>query len=402
MLRDLESGQWTRAPNKEEVGEELRKAVSRMDPNTVVNVVNLAVSVYNAYQLREVRKGVARLEASTQRIEEGLAAFRVSADAQHEVLKNILKQQSAMLGALLDGQQTALQQLDVIRREMAEGFNATHEAIADADAHRIANELGSRTKTLLRHQAALGDAAAGGGDFKSAAAPVINTAADLLGWLDEQLERHVVGAPARLPLLLSKAAVLRMRLDARCFAGEPASGVDRERAEFADEIAREAFAVSDGRTIYTLSTTHADLLATYVFLHRAFFIQTKMAFNEQGELVPLFPAGTDSWDDHLASVRASLTRRAGDVSTSTSVSIDDERWLNAFKEKERDPREILDVLGVPRSVSDVAIDELLALRPFIDAKGRGEVADHLQREFGWQRPPQIVTVDALAPAEVTR
>lgn len=388
------SGQFTTRPVEEEIKKELVEKGLHVDPNLVVNIANLGVSLYNAYQLRQVRKQLDVVGKGVERTQKDLAALRSFSEEQFKSMHGLLDQQRQLLGTLLEGQQSIVQQLEVVRREMSAGFAATQRAIVDADARRIADELGARASALLRTQKHLVDAVNSGIDVVAEARRVVDAATDLLGWLDTQLHRHAAGEPARLPLLMSKAAALHFLLDARRFAGSASEGIDRERSEFADEIAREAFAVADKRTIYALSTTHAELLSAYVFLFRVFTTAVEIVVDEGGTIEQLFPVGHFQWNDHLAAVRGALN---GERPSATAPG--DRDWLDAFRRENRSPRELLDVLGVP-AVKNVEIENLLALRPFIDAKGRNEVGKHLQREFGWQRAPSVVTVDSLAPVEV--
>lgn len=385
---DADTNRYTRAPREEDLNEMHKLSRFKVDPNLVINTVNLGVSVYNAYQLRVVRKQLTTLTDDVAVGREEVRAFREEAHRHHQQATTLLAQHSALLAQLNDGQQNIAARLERLQVALEEGFARTGQSIDAATAARRTDELESRSQHVLSYTRDLIDAL--GTDLqKIAAERVVTSSTDLLGWLDTRVKNYPAGDPARLPLLVAKAAALRWRLDARAFEGFSLDSLARERYAFADEVAREAHAVVDGQTVHAIAVERRELVAAYVFLHRAFTTAHIAAIDEHGVEQLLFPVGTFAWDDHLDNVRATFSTSSTVERSAPLSSLASESWLRAWR-TDGTVGDLLDVLGVPRAVDGADVDRMQALQPFVTHAGRASVADVLQREFGWEQAPVVV------------
>jgi hypothetical protein len=380
--------------------------------NLGVGLVNLGVGVYNAYQIRQVRKDLARLEGKVDTIVDEveqvrqdirlLGDFTAQSFAQ---VQGVLQSHGAALGILLDGQYILAQRLELLSAQIAEGFVSVQQVQIETDARRVRQQLESGALRTLDYWKVMRDRLSA----RQLPSPVelnrvIESGTEMRAWIDVTLREQTPESPARLPLLVSKAVALRMIAEARFLEHSNHPTNIRELSEFVEEVSQAARALCQDRTPWELATSFKPVLDGYVYLHRGLTQGAVLGVGEDATAIPVVPTSTFVWDDGLVAVRALGMPAAVQAEVvakwSGASSENDQAWTERFRGEtgtDPSPELVARLLGAPPAI---AVDDstLRQARSLSLHRGRSELGHRLEREFGWESPPRILPGDANGSA----
>ena len=284
-----------------------------------VGIVNLGIGIYTAYQVTQTRRELAAVSrqigdiaAGQQEIRGDIAELATFSRIAVERVDLTLKQHGAMLGAMLYATDATHDRLDALHDLIASGFVDQRALVLSTAARAVQLEFDARHAESVRHYRALQIALSSGRlPSPQEVGRVIDSATKFIAWSEAARRSMPDGSPTRMPLLVAKAAGLRMLHDARSLEGG-ADIVSDEKREFLHEVAGEAAMLTEDRSISDLASDLREVLAAYVYLHRALGMQVTVAIDTAtGLSVALIDPSEYAWDDGLASVRGRTTPTSG-------------------------------------------------------------------------------------------
>ncbi|OKH53902.1 hypothetical protein NIES2101_09135 [Calothrix sp. HK-06] len=278
-----------------------------------LNILNLGVGIYNATQLRKVKKklgnihqevqsGIEKLENKLERNnEEVQTAFNIiheQIQASFNSIKSALTVQHRTLELLVSSQNDIAKKMNILREEMRTGFQQVIEEVKDIEALRKREEFETRTFKLLkayeRFTYILPEL--------TEADQLIERAEDLEAWLRTQLNRIEPGKAERLPLFVALAFSVRAKADAfEAKGGDYTSFAVKEITTLINEICHEADAFCKGLSLYALGVEMPEILYQYVLLYRS--LRKGLELQKQPETQVLFSENQMIWDDGLEDFR---------------------------------------------------------------------------------------------------
>ncbi len=385
--------------------------------NVGLNLINLGVGVYNAYQLHKVRDG---LEQVSGEVRAGVSSLRQQIDDHLNGVHRGLEAQARMLEILCSSQQGIEDRLDLVRQEMAQGFREMVAVIDDQAAQRRQEEFFERVRALEREYRAFSlflQNPEAKKELAVAAEGVERSASSLLSWAESQLSRVERGSPARLPLNVACVFATRARGDAlHVRGGHWRSVADQEMADLEHRISQEAFQLVDESTLWSIGVSYVDIIAQYAMLLRGIRRGRDIEALGEGRLLPV-PEDA-YWDDGLESLRMAVVEEReaekAEVLRGTDAiplrTIKDYQWFVRFRgldaetydvhqNTEVGANQVFASLGHPSPGEGVLLaGGLDAVRQIAIPGYREKVVERLVREFGWAKRPAIAeSKDARVP-----
>ncbi len=357
--------------------------------NLGVGLLNLGVSAWTAWKVHTMDKkldvltdGVARVDEKVDRVTHLLGASVLHLDG-------LIRENSLMLGFIIEHQGHLGQGLALLRQELAQGFRSVHEALSSAEARREAQELEQQMRALFRYyELCSREMQAGRQPPASDLRRIIDVATKLIAWLDTRLGAMQVGRPERLPLLVARAFALRLEVEARDQLDEAPASRDGEFDQLRAVIREELGVLTEGAALFTLAEGRRVLVEQYVYLHRALRGSATMVELGDGRVLPFFPQGVLTWDDGLERVREVVAQHAGPPAPARielRTLEDHNAWQRLAglprggSDDEIERAELASVLGLPQddAVSEDGMRELLRLGPGAAADARARIKNEV-------------------------
>jgi hypothetical protein len=192
--------------------------------NTALNVANLAVGIYTAYQVTKVR----------QELQQGISE-----------VKGILSAQSRKLDLILSAQAEANEKLDLILLRVETGFERIEDAVRDVTLTRRSDELEKAMRGLFLVQQRLADELAAEAPIDDELTSLEAAAKELLLCVDTALHRGDLPAEGRQPLVLAGVSAIvaetdawLLRNDEEATRGKAARALRRASDQIRDEARR--------------------------------------------------------------------------------------------------------------------------------------------------------------------
>ena len=233
----------------------------------------LGLAIYFNRRISRIQTSLEGLEQGQSRIEGKVAGLRSSMQAGFASLDRIARENQALLGCIVEGQERQMQMLTDIRGELREGFSVTRQAIDRAKIETVElTAIRSLQETLNRLQEGYRDCV---GHLSQGKVPtqrdlleIEEQAKSLISKFLTSFDAQPVGAPARLPLLGGMAFALGAWCDARVLLGDDFD-VCLERAQRLAALARkELLALTEDAGVWQLAQENAWLIGQYVLLRR--------------------------------------------------------------------------------------------------------------------------------------
>jgi hypothetical protein len=372
--------------------------------NLATGLVNLGVGVYNAYQLREVRKQLGVVEHKIDSLADGQQEIKQSLSdlSSFSVLtaqrvESTLHDHGVALGLLFQSGENMELRLDQLREELRSGFRDMFAGQLASEARSVRRELDARQAAAVRHYKALQSSLASRCQPSARElASVIDAAVELIAWTDAVRHDEDPHAPSRLPMLAIKASGLRMLFDARALESDGAAVVGRERREFLEEVASDAAALASDRCVLEIAIDLREILAGYVYLHRSFGAHVEFGFDrDQGTAIPLLAPELFAWDDGLSVVREAQERANSEARSPQVEVLPDATWLAEWESDYGGAQnlptqsDVLQALGLP-PISTIDEAEGAEVRRLSVRSGRQDLARRLQRVFGLPHLPRLL------------
>ncbi len=393
--------------------------------NLGLNILNLGVGIYNAFQLRKVGKkldqvhddiqtGFDKLEDKLNRsheyIQSGFDKLEDKLDRNHEYIQSCFNSiyhalivQHRTLELLVSNQNNIAKQMDILRKEMHTGFQNVIEEVKDVEARRRREEFETRTFKVLkayeRFTYLLPEL--------TEANQLIERAEDLEAWLRSQLNRINLGQPERLPLMVALAFSVRAKADAfEAKEGEYINFAIKEIKLLIDDIRNEVNAFCEGRTLYELGVEMPEIIYQYALLNRS--LRKGIECQKQIEFESLFSENEVTWDDSMQELRELFQANPENTeiiySSSYKIALEtltDYDWYIGFSGKDRltfsvhscpsiPLKDILETIGHPApttiAIEKTAINKLMS---FALPNVKEEVSQLIQSEFQLDKTPLL-------------
>ncbi len=309
--------------------------------NLGLNILNLGVGIYNAFQLRKVGK---KLDQVHHDIQTGFEKLEDKLDRNHEYIQSCFNSihhalivQHRTLELLVSSQNNIAKQMDILRKEMHTGFQNIIEEVQDVEARRRREEFETRTFKVLkayeRFTYLLPEL--------TEANQLIERAEDLEAWLRSQLNRIDLGKPERLPLMVALAFSIRAKADAfEAKEGEYINFAIKEIKLLIDDICNEVNAFCEGRSLYELSVEMPEIIYQYALLNRS--LRKGLECQKQIEFESLFSENEVIWDDSMQELRELFKANHQDTEiiygSSYKIALEtiaDYDWYIGFSGKDR-------------------------------------------------------------------
>jgi len=269
-----------------------------------VGLLNLGVSAWTAWKVHKMDARLQAIGARVDSIDGKLDSVAGLLEGSVVHLDGLISRNALMLGVLIEHQHQLGHGIELLRRDLADGFRSVHAAITDAEAQRKANELEQQMRVLYRYYSLCTEELQQGrvpptSDLRR----IIDIASELIAWLETRLAALPIGAPQRLPLFVAHAFALRLEIDARDLLGEAAASRNADWARLRGIVRSEVHAVTEAAPLFALASTHRELIEQYVFLHRALRGGATTLELEAGQTLLMLPRPMLVWDDGLQPVR---------------------------------------------------------------------------------------------------
>ena len=132
---------------------------------------------------------------------------------------------------------------------------------------------------------------------------IIELSTRIITWLDMRLTPIPLGSNQRYPLLMMRAVVLRLEVDARTELDNAPTSRYAELEDLARTVRAEIRHIATSASVYARTTSQGGLLAQYVLLNRALSSPVTIIETGDGQLIPYAPRLAIPWDDGLAPLR---------------------------------------------------------------------------------------------------
>lgn len=383
--------------------------------NLGLNILNLGVGIYNAIQLRKVRKKLEKIhhdvqsgiETNLNRINEQI---KCKLDRNNEQIQSCfnsiqyaLTVQHRTLELLVSGQDNVAGKMNILREEMRRGFQSIVEEVKDIEALRKREDFETRTFKLLkayeRFTYMLPEL--------TEADQLIERAEDLEAWLRTQLNRIESGKPERLPLFVALAFSVRAKADAfEAKGGDYTNFAVKDITTLINEICQEASAFCEGLSLYALGVEMPEILYQYVLLNRS--LRKGLELQKQPETEVLFSSNQMIWDDGLEDFRNLFnlnTEKREILNGNADVhlkTLEDYDWYIRFACEDRlnfdvhsRPKiklsEILQKIGHPNySNAQIEATALYSLMSFAVPEKSNRFSHLIQTEFNLETLPKLL------------
>lgn len=221
-----DAGTWcTKHIASGETIQSVRPAIDMLNmANLGLNILNVGIGVYNAFQLRKIKKqlkqnhseiqvGIENLDknlrSNFQTLENKLTINQQEIQSYFSSIENALTVQHRTLELLIANQKNLEANMNILREEMRSGFQNVIEEIKNTEALRQRQEFETRTFKLLkvyeRFIKLLPEL--------SEVEQLIERAEDLEAWVRSQLNRIEAGKAERLPLFVALTFSIRAKAD---------------------------------------------------------------------------------------------------------------------------------------------------------------------------------------------
>ncbi|MBW4505693.1 MAG: hypothetical protein KME64_04175 [Scytonematopsis contorta HA4267-MV1] len=385
--------------------------------NLGLNILNLGVGIYNASQLRKVRKKLEHINNELQsgietignkldrNNEQILSAFN-SIDSNLQSIKSALTVQHRTLELLVSNQNSLAAGMSILRKEMHIGFQQIIQEVKDIEALRKREEFETRTFKLLkayeRFIYILPDV--------TEADQLIEKAEDLEAWLKTQLNRIESGKPERLPLFVALAFSIRAKADAfEAKGGNYTNFAFKDITCLINEICNEVGKFCEGLSLYALAVDMPEILCQYVMLNRS--LRKGLELQKETNFEVLFSSDEITWDDGLEDFRKifeSDIENTEFIYGTNPISLNtlaDYEWYISFAGEDRLTfkvhsrsafyiHDILRKMGYPipsePSKTKIAKSSLQTLMKFALPEINYKVSNLIQSEFGIDVLPKLI------------
>ncbi|MBD0262159.1 MAG: hypothetical protein ICV85_10135 [Tolypothrix sp. T3-bin4] len=375
--------------------------------NLGINILNLGVGIYNAHQLRKLKK---KLDIVHEDSQLGLKSLENKLDKNHEQIKlyfnsiyNALAAQHRSLELLASNQHNLAQQMNILRQEIDIGFQSIIEEVKDVEALRKREEFETRTFKVLkvyeRFSYILPELLE--------ADQLIERAEDLEAWLRTQLNRIEAGKPERLPLMVALVFSVRAKADAfEAKGGDYTSFAAKDIGLLINQLRDEVRLLCEGRTLYALGVEMPEILYQYALLNRS--LRKGHEFQKIADSEVIFSAEEVIWDDGMEEFRelfkpntenTEIINAKQDVHLKTFAHYD---WYIRFANEDRlsfnvhsrpsiKLSEILRKIGHPEPDNGaIEKDSLKTLRYFALPEKSNKISHLIQAEFGLEACPKLI------------
>ncbi len=244
----------------------------------------LGAALYLNSRFKHIDDRFDRLEQTQARIEGKIDRVDATMIAGFSAIERMIRENSVLLGCVIEGQERQMQMLSEIRKDIKEGFEHTHNTIhqakiegAELVAIRMLQENLNGLLSCYRDCAALLSRGVmpEARDFER----VEGLALALIDKYYTAFEGQKSGAPARLPLLSGMVFALGAWQDARNTLGD---GLEMcfERARFFAELSlKELHTLTDNASFWQLAEENSWLIGQYVLLRRFLILMPSSSQN---------------------------------------------------------------------------------------------------------------------------
>ncbi len=367
--------------------------------NLAFGVLNLGVGVYNAFQLQKIQKKLDHLGYNYERNHEQIQFYFKS-------IQDALSGHQRTLEVLVYNQYTLSQKMDILREEMYSGFERVVQEIQDVEANRRGKEFYANMYTMLRvyerfvnHLPDL-----------SEADRLIDRAEKLEALLQAELHQIPKGNAERLPFVTALTFSIRAKADAfEAKGGKYVDSADQTLNELKEQIRQEAYALCDGRSIYTMGVQIPEILYQYALLIRGIDRGLELRLNSEIEFVlsPIEIIWNDGLDDFRSIFDKSAlasTKNSGRITEATKIKLNtlsDYDWYIRFASEDRlnfnvhsrqsiQLSEILKRVGHPNPIGGmICRSDLNTLMKFSLPEPAEKFEHYIQEEFHWEKRPNL-------------
>lgn len=358
--------------------------------NLGVGLLNLGVSAWTAWKVHAMDKKLDSLGQVAGQIDGKVDAMAGMLEYSVIHLDGLIRNNSLMLGFIIQHQHRLDESISALRLELARGVASVHGAISDSDARREAMELEQQMRSLFRsYQLCSGELQEGRMPPTNDLRKLIETASDLITWLDTRLSTFEKGRAERLPLFIARVTALRMEMDARGLLDDAPSFKTSEYLKMQRLLKDEVHVLLDGASLMQLACERAHIIEQYIFLHRSTRGSATMLELRDGSTRALMPASMCEWDDGLERFRELIECESPDQRVER-LELDTLQEHKAWRQLRRlprgasddevDPEELLVALGVDpsKTFSETQLRGLLKE----GAAHKEEVANKIMKEVG--------------------
>lgn len=289
-----------------------------------VGVLTLGVAAWGAWNIHQTRKTVERTEKKIDHLSKSVDYLHQKTDSIHAQthrleellhvqthhLAELIEYNGAMLGAILDNQGHLAEGIQLLRKQIADGFDNVVRKLDHQDAVREARDLKTRMNTVHEYHRICSACMARNqmpdhDDLKE----LKNRALELQSWLTTRMDEYPVGSPERLPYTISRAYALRQEIDARTVLDATPFAKGSEVTNLQAIISDEIRALSQAK-LFPLAIDHKEIIDHYIYLRRALGESTSTVVEFQdGTMMPFFSEKAVQWDDQLGPIRKLSSKR---------------------------------------------------------------------------------------------
>lgn len=359
--------------------------------NLGVGLLNLGVSAWTAWKVHKMDKKLDGIAVTVDEVNEKLDDVSRLLGASVLHLDHLIHDNSLLLGVIIQNQGQLGQGVALLREEVARGFRSVHEALSSAEARREAKELEQQMRSLFRYYELCTREMQGGrrpptADLRC----IIDGATTLIASLDTRFAAATpVGRPERLPLLVARAFVLRLEVEARNQLDEAPDGRAGEFDLLQGMIREELNALTEDASVFALAAAeHRYLVEQYVYLNRALRSSATMVEFADGRVVPFYPQNALTWDDGLERVCQAASRRDGGPAPARLE-------LKTLEEHQSLQR----LMGLPRGATEDDVERNVLARA-LGLPGDGEISESGMRELLLVGPSAAADAKARIKREI--
>ncbi|MBD2104831.1 hypothetical protein [Leptolyngbya sp. FACHB-261] len=357
-----------------------------------LGVLNLGVGVYNAFQLQKTQK---KLDQNHEQIR-----------AYFGSIQNALNAHQRTLEVLVSSQYGLSQQMNILREEMRSDFQQIVREIQGVEARRRRKEFYANTYELMEVYKRFIDHL----PDLSEADRLIDRAEKLEAWLLAELDQVSMGKPERLPLVVALFFSVRAKADAfEAKGGKYMASADKALNKLKKQIQREAYALCNGRSLYTLGVEIPEIVYQYALLQRSLAKGIELRLNPKAELA--FLPEEVAWKDGLDDFRKIFEQKP-ESTVKDTVKINEKTvihlktladcdWYIRFSGEDpstfdvhsRQSIRLSDLfreIGHPNPTEGILYkSDLYALMLFSLPEACNKFASRIQEEFSWEEHPKI-------------
>lgn len=330
--------------------------------NLGVGLVNLGVSAWTAYRVHNMSKMLDTVAGGVQRTENKVDKLALFVDHSVQHVEELIQDNTAILGALVEGQGSLAEGIQAVRREMRHGFASIQDLFLSTEARREARALEKRMREMQSLYERGSDYLIEEDDPPSDdLSNLINTCVETIAWVDTRLQETSRGAPRRLPFHIAQTLATHLETQARVYRDGFPAGDKRRKQKVLKKIRRELDYIISNASLHSLAVVQKDLVEQYVFLARSLQDPVTTVELPDGEIMLFYADQVLQWDDALEEIRSSLESRLTQKSASGTLKLSGLPERIAWKKLSNNPvqarrksipvRDIKSVLGLPESMS---------------------------------------------------